>query len=116
MISGGTFTTRERSPVDGEDDDDDGACRSPQEEEEEEEEEYDQRHCLERGDALVFVSHKFHSVSPVTTGCRRVLVAELWHGPARECGHRCMARAGECECECLWGLPCTQPRCSSRKQ
>ncbi|KAJ1458060.1 hypothetical protein M885DRAFT_513764 [Pelagophyceae sp. CCMP2097] len=48
------------------------------------------------GDAVVFVSHKHHSVSPVTAGERRVLVIELWVGPARKCGHRCEDAFGDC--------------------
>jgi hypothetical protein len=33
---------------------------------------------LQRGDGLVFVSEKWHSVQPVLSGCRRTLVTELW--------------------------------------
>jgi hypothetical protein len=51
---------------------------------------------LERGDALVFVSHKRHHVRPVESGLRRVLVAELWDGPERACAHRCLDPRGEC--------------------
>ena len=53
-------------------------------------------HRFERGDAIFFVSHKYHSVQPVTRGRRAVLVAELWHGPERRCAHRCEQRTGEC--------------------
>ena len=31
---------------------------------------------FEQGDALLFVSHKYHCVSPVTKGLRQVLVSE----------------------------------------
>lgn len=31
-------------------------------------------HTFERGDAIVFPSHKYHSVSPVKRGTRRVLI------------------------------------------
>ena len=41
------------------------------------------------GDALLFVSHKYHCVQPVCKGLRRVLVIELWLGPDRDCEHRC---------------------------
>ena len=41
------------------------------------------------GDALMFVSHKYHCVQPVRAGLRRVLVLELWLGPERYCAHRC---------------------------
>jgi len=45
------------------------------------------------GDALAFVSHKLHRVSPITGGgARKVLVVEYWHGAHRLCGHRCEAR------------------------
>lgn len=49
-----------------------------------------------QGDALVFVSHKRHSVRPVTSGRRAVLVSELWHGTACDCAHRCTLRDGSC--------------------
>ena len=49
-----------------------------------------------QGDAVFFVSHKYHNVTPVTAGRRMVLVAELWEGPARTCAHRCLT-AGPCE-------------------
>lgn len=54
------------------------------------------QHTFERGDATFFVSHKYHSVQPVTQGRRAVLVCELWHGPERTCAHRCLQRCGEC--------------------
>ena len=49
-----------------------------------------------RGDAVVFPSHKYHNVEPVTRGRRMVLVAELWVGPEKECAHRCLTAADEC--------------------
>jgi hypothetical protein len=42
-----------------------------------------------KGDALLFVSHKYHNITPVTKGIRRVLVVELWAGPEKTCPHRC---------------------------
>lgn len=42
-----------------------------------------------KGDAIVFLSHKYHNIEPVTRGSRVVLVAELWEGPEKECPHRC---------------------------
>jgi hypothetical protein len=45
-----------------------------------------------RGDGVVFCSHKFHNVEPVTRGERRVLVAELWRGEEKACPHRCSCR------------------------
>ena len=53
-------------------------------------------HPLVSGDALCFVSHKFHYCTPVTRGTREVLVIELWRGPARSCPHRCLQPTGEC--------------------
>ena len=55
-----------------------------------------QEHTFEQGDALLFVSHKYHCVSPVTRGLRQVLVSEYWWGEARECGPRCEQPHGEC--------------------
>ncbi|KOO21682.1 hypothetical protein Ctob_006637 [Chrysochromulina tobinii] len=54
------------------------------------------RYPFEKGDALVFVSHKFHCVTPVTAGRRHVLVMELWEGEERECAHRCERHTGPC--------------------
>ena len=48
------------------------------------------------GDALVFVSHKFHSVTPVTSGKRSVLVLEFWEGDEKKCNHRCNRRQPGC--------------------
>lgn len=44
---------------------------------------------IKSGDALLFVSHKYHCVSPVIGGERHVLVIEFWRYPFRGCGHRC---------------------------
>ena len=51
---------------------------------------------FEKGDATVFVSHKYHCVAPVTAGKRQVLVAEVWAGVERECAHRCEQHEGDC--------------------
>ena len=48
------------------------------------------------GDAIVFCSHRHHSVRPVTRGTRRVLVVEFWEGEERACGHRCERARGPC--------------------
>ena len=53
-------------------------------------------HRLERGDAVLFVSHKYHHVTPVESGKRTVLVLEVWRGPARTCPHRCPNPEGAC--------------------
>eukprot|EP00931_Biecheleriopsis_adriatica_P090113 TRINITY_DN64148_c0_g1_i1.p1 TRINITY_DN64148_c0_g1~~TRINITY_DN64148_c0_g1_i1.p1 ORF type:complete len:229 (-),score=42.52 TRINITY_DN64148_c0_g1_i1:196-882(-) len=47
-------------------------------------------HQFEQGDALVFVSHKHHSVAPVSRGTRKVLVLEFWEGSECRGAHRCM--------------------------
>lgn len=44
---------------------------------------------LQKGDAVLFLSHKYHNVQPILTGKRSVLVAEIWDGPERSCAHRC---------------------------
>lgn len=44
---------------------------------------------FEKGDALIFVSHKPHCVNRVRSGRRNVLVLEFWYGPERQCPHRC---------------------------
>lgn len=51
---------------------------------------------FQKGDALVFVSHKPHCVAPVTRGQRNVLVCELWKGEERPCAHRCKQPWGAC--------------------
>ncbi|CAE7168337.1 for [Symbiodinium pilosum] len=56
-----------------------------------------QRHAFQKGDALVFLSHKAHCVEPVTEGLRQTLVMELWEGEERSCNHRCHRRTGHCE-------------------
>ena len=53
-------------------------------------------HAFGCGDALVFVSHKPHFVSEVSSGERRVLIMELWEGEERACPHRCEVRQGAC--------------------
>mmetsp|Transcript_10854 Transcript_10854/g.38363 ORF Transcript_10854/g.38363 Transcript_10854/m.38363 type:complete len:251 (-) Transcript_10854:109-861(-) len=47
------------------------------------------RHTFKQGDVLIFPSLKYHCVSPITSGFRRVMVIELWQGPENECNHRC---------------------------
>ena len=47
------------------------------------------KHEFKQGDALVFVSHKYHCVSRVQSGRRNVMVLEFWYGPERQCSHRC---------------------------
>ena len=47
-------------------------------------------HEFRQGDAVFFVSHKYHRVQPITSGKRHVVVAELWAGPEKECAHRCL--------------------------
>lgn len=54
-------------------------------------------HDFTVGDAVVFVSHKYHMVAPVAKGERRVMVCEIWSGEERTCGHRCELLQGECD-------------------
>ena len=56
-----------------------------------------QEHAFECGDALIFPSYKYHGVSPVESGLRRVLVLELWNGEEKFCNHRCTVARGDCE-------------------
>jgi hypothetical protein len=46
-------------------------------------------HPFERGDALVLLSHKWHSVTPLRRGRRNILVSEIWEGLPRRCAQRC---------------------------
>ena len=55
-------------------------------------------HAFEATDALIFLSHKYHCVSPVTAGRRQVLVCELWSGVQRRCARRCNDPWGPCAC------------------
>jgi len=57
------------------------------------------KHTFERSDAIIFLSHKYHCVSPVTAGRRNVLVAELWEGLPRPCPQRCSDPWGPCYCK-----------------
>ncbi len=47
------------------------------------------KHKFKQGDALIFVSHKYHCVDRVRSGRRNVMVLEFWYGPERQCPHRC---------------------------
>eukprot|EP00928_Gymnodinium_smaydae_P014362 TRINITY_DN15241_c0_g2_i1.p1 TRINITY_DN15241_c0_g2~~TRINITY_DN15241_c0_g2_i1.p1 ORF type:complete len:255 (+),score=37.25 TRINITY_DN15241_c0_g2_i1:164-928(+) len=53
-------------------------------------------HDFRVGDALVFNAHKYHRVSRLLRGRRRVLVVELWCGVECVCGHRCDLPEGGC--------------------
>lgn len=55
------------------------------------------KHEFTRGDLMVFPSHKYHFVEPVTGGHRTVLVMELWRGESRGCAHRCLQHLGACD-------------------
>jgi len=57
--------------------------------------EVDRQGGWQRGSALIFPSHKYHTVLPVRGGRRRVLVVEFWAGSERVCAHRC-ERCGPC--------------------
>jgi|AntAceMinimDraft_5_1070358.scaffolds.fasta_scaffold79862_1 hypothetical protein len=43
---------------------------------------------MERGDAIGFVSHKYHNITELTRGTRRSLVTELWQGGGGHSGRR----------------------------
>ena len=51
---------------------------------------------FQQGDAMVFVSHKYHGVASVRSGTRRVCVVEYWAGEERSCPLRCKRRIGTC--------------------
>ena len=57
------------------------------------------RHAFEYGDLIIFQSHKYHCVQPVTSGRRNVLVCEIWEGLSRPCPRRCNTPWGPCECQ-----------------
>ena len=46
-------------------------------------------HTFERGDALLLLSHKWHTVSKLEAGRRNILVSEIWEGLPRRCPQRC---------------------------
>jgi hypothetical protein len=46
-------------------------------------------HTFERGDALILLSHKWHSVTKLEGGRRNILVSEIWEGLPRRCPQRC---------------------------
>ena len=52
-------------------------------------------HPFEKGDLLVFLSHKYHRVAPVEAGERHVLVAEIWEGAECTIDGRCESRNGD---------------------
>ena len=54
-------------------------------------------HEFRFGDAIIFPSHKYHCVQPVSSGTRSVFVIELWEGEERHCAHRCQTAHGACE-------------------
>lgn len=47
-------------------------------------------HKFNYGDALIFYSHKYHSISELESGIRKVLVIEIWQGKEKTCAHRCV--------------------------
>ena len=56
------------------------------------------QHTFERGDALVFLSHKYHAVSALTSGRRNIMVCEIWEGVERRCPQRCDQPWMPCHC------------------
>ena len=67
-------------------------------------------HTFELGDLLLFQSHKYHSVAPVTLGTRSVCVLELWEGLPRRCPRRCTDPWGPCTCQFAPRPPCYRIR------
>ena len=67
-------------------------------------------HRFERGDLVLFHSHKYHSVTPVTRGMRRVCVLEIWEGLPRRCPRRCTDPWGPCTCQFASKPPVYRPR------
>ena len=43
-------------------------------------------HHMKTGDAICFVSHKYHNITPLTKGIRKSLVIELWQGGKEHTG------------------------------
>ena len=56
---------------------------------------------FEQGDAIIFPSHKYHTVVPVLSGRRRTLILEFWCGEERLCPHRCEQHWGACNYNAL---------------
>ena len=67
-------------------------------------------HKFGLGDLLIFQSHKFHSVTPVTAGTRSVCVLEIWEGLPRRCPRRCTDPWGPCTCQFAPKPPCYRIR------
>ena len=59
------------------------------------------RNTFNRGDALIFISHKQHCVLPIVRGRRQVLVLEFWEGEEKACAHRCEQRFND---QCQYSL------------
>ena len=64
----------------------------------------DTAHQFERGDMLVFPSHKPHAVEALRSGTRNIMVCEVWEGLPRRCKQRCDQPWLPCYCKYL---PCT---------
>ena len=67
-------------------------------------------HTFEQGDLVLFQSHKYHSVTPVTRGTRCVCVLEIWEGLPRRCARRCTDPWGPCTCQFAAKPPVYRPR------
>jgi hypothetical protein len=52
---------------------------------------------FEKGDLIMFASHKYHTVQKITKGRRATFVMELWEGDERTCSHRCCKRYSVCD-------------------
>jgi len=60
------------------------------------EKEFLKPHSFCARDAMVFMSHKYHCVSTLLKGQRKVFVVEFWNGQKPICGHRCEDPTGNC--------------------
>ena len=73
------------------------------------------RPTFEQGDAIVFPSHKYHTVVPVSKGRRRTMILEFWCGEERTCPHRCEQHWGHCQFDILQ-LPSTAATSQEQQQ
>jgi hypothetical protein len=50
-----------------------------------------------KGDLVIFISHKYHTVQKISKGQRATFILELWEGEERKCPHRCTLMHGSCD-------------------
>tara|TARA_B110000971_G_C20009776_1_gene501017 strand:+ start:463 stop:1329 length:867 start_codon:yes stop_codon:yes gene_type:complete len=54
-------------------------------------------HDFNKGDLVIFISHKYHTVQKISKGQRATFILELWEGEERKCPHRCTLMHGSCD-------------------